>query len=194
MPVMTGHRPDLLVTLLRFGQRMRGDQGPSGLSGRLRLPALRRLSPLRFGLPPAPGAFRHVNQSTEPRDRHARHQHGSLRGPGRAQAILRASSSISGSQPQPHPTPESTRRPRLQAAAPRTWTYPPQSRLCRLQGTAVPSSRSPARKPSPSGLPQQSRSHLDAELFLHRDRHRMSQNNSDLSARALHQQLTTPAT
>ena len=71
MPVMTGHRPDLLVTLLRFGQRMRGDQGPSGLSGRLRLPALRRLSPLRFGLPPAPGAFGHVDQSTEPRGRHA---------------------------------------------------------------------------------------------------------------------------
>jgi|GEM_PF-6623501 len=91
MPVMTGHRPDLAMPPLRLGQRMRGDQGPSGLSGRLRPPALRRLSPLRFGLPPAPGAFRHVNQSTEPRDRHARHHTDhfeALEGPRRSSALL----------------------------------------------------------------------------------------------------------
>lgn len=91
MPVMTGHRPDLAMPPLRLGQRMRGDQGPSGLSGRLRLPALRRLSPLRFGLPPAPGAFGHVDQSTEPRDRHARHHTDhfeALEGPRRSSALL----------------------------------------------------------------------------------------------------------
>lgn len=91
MPVMTGHRPDLAMPPLRLGQRMRGDQGPSSLSGRLRPPAHRRLSPPRFGLPPAPGAFRHANQPAEPRDRHARHHTDhfeALKGPRRPSALL----------------------------------------------------------------------------------------------------------
>ena len=71
-------------------------------------------------------------------------------------------SSTPESQQQPHPTPESTRRPQPQTAAPGTWawTYPPRSQHYHLQGTNVSNSRSPAQKPAPDELPQQSRSHL----------------------------------
>ena len=89
-------------------------------------------------------------------------------------------SSTPESQQQSHPTPESTRRPRPPTAPPGTWTYLPRSQLCHLQGTAVSNSRSPARKPSPSGLPQQSRSHRAARTTrsVTSSPHGSSQNDS----------------
>lgn len=88
-------------------------------------------------------------------------------------------SSTPESQQQPHPTPESTRRPQPQTAAPGTWawTYPPRSQHYHLQGTNVSNSRSPAQKPAPGGLPQQSRSHL-ATRYVTSSPQASSQNDS----------------
>lgn len=188
---MTGHHPDLAMPPLRLGQRTLGDQGPSSLSGRLRPPALRRLSPPRFGLPPAPGPFGHANQSA---GLHADHFK-ALEGPRRPSTLLLPHPNLNHSLTQHLSQPSDLD---LQLLLPRrglTRLNPSSAAFKELPFPVpdhLPGNPLPADCLNNRDLTFQHGQH-DTELLLHRDHHRTTQNNSDLSARALHQQLTTPA-
>ena len=84
MPVVTGHRPDLLVTPLRLRQRMFRDDRAGGIPGRLRLRTLHRPPGPRLGLPTPPDAFEHIDQLHEPRGSTYPPRYGSPQGPRRA--------------------------------------------------------------------------------------------------------------